>query len=83
MRKLKSFRENKSEYYYKNLIVEPRQNIVFKTYSAPFDFKSMPKKYLAREQSKPPSRHNSSVGNVLANKAADDLDMFRDWVEES
>ena len=81
MRKLKSFRENKSEYYYKNLIVEPRQNIVFKTYSAPFDLKSMPKKYLAREQSKPPSRHTSSVGNTLSNKAAGD--MFRDWIEES
>jgi len=36
-------RENASEYFYKDMIVEPRQNVVMKTFSSPFNLDDIPK----------------------------------------
>ena len=35
-------KENESEYFYKDLIVEPRKNVVFKQWSDPFRLEDLP-----------------------------------------
>ena len=35
-------KENESEYFYKDLIVEPRKNVVFKQWSDPFKVEDLP-----------------------------------------
>ena len=35
-------KENESEYFYKDLIVEPRKNVVFKQWSDPFHLEDLP-----------------------------------------
>ena len=37
-------REGTSEYYHKEIFVEPRDNVILKTYSMPFSYDKIPKK---------------------------------------
>lgn len=37
-----AIREHDSEYFMKELLVEPRENIVLKTFTEPFSYKDMP-----------------------------------------
>ena len=80
--RLSPVRHNKSDYYYKEIIVEPRESAILKTVSKAFNIAQMPKKYLKTRKTTPATskirqrESQMSVETKLEN-------CFRDWVDET
>lgn len=74
----------KSEYYHKELFIEPRENQVFKTYCKPFSFKKLPKMSF-KMKSGIISRELSSDELIQSNRGTQvrHESVFRDWIEET
>ena len=76
LRRLDNIAENKSEYYFKDILVEPRKNTILKTYSNPFKFEQLPKKQMKKyrqEMEKSPDKPSINRRDFV----------FRDWIVET
>ena len=62
--RLSQVTENRSEYYFKDLIIEPRQSCILKTYSNPFKYENMAMKHKVEPRKSGKVKVSSSVKSV-------------------